>query len=73
MDNIISIYTRKQPCDYLHVTEEQFKKFFDQNWFGTHVWNCEDCIKRYSNANRYLLAELIQQEQVLEEKNDVSE
>lgn len=64
MDNVVSIFTKKEPCEKLLLSNEEFKKFFDTNWAGTHFWYCEDCIKRYTNANRYALAEALEKQAI---------
>ena len=60
MDNVISIFTGQTPCDNLFLPDEDFVKMLKNNseW-GVHIWNCQDCLKRYLNANRETLAEMI--------------
>lgn len=72
MDNVVSIFTGQQPCEYLHVDHEKFRQYFNQNWAGTHMWDCQDCLKRWTNSNRNILADAIEQKYstVVEEQNE---
>lgn len=72
MDNVISIFTGQEPCRYLSVSNEEFKAQFMENWAGTHMWECQDCLKRWTNANRYSLADAIERQYstVVEEQNE---
>ena len=70
MDNVISIFTGEKPCDYLLMDESEFKKQFMQNWAGTHMWECQDCLKRWTNSNRYALADAIEKQYSTLEEQD---
>ena len=73
MSNIVSIFTGQEPCEYLSIDEKQFRKFYKDNWFGTHLWDCQDCIKRYLNLNREAVAQVVQNVIVEGEGQDVSD
>ncbi len=60
MDNVVSIFTGKSPCGNLFLHEEEFSQMLkaDSTW-GIHVWDCQDCLKRYLGSNRESLKEAL--------------
>jgi len=59
MSNVISIFTKEEPCQNLRMPDEDFRQFISKNWTGTHLWDCQDCIARYTTKNRYVLGEAL--------------
>lgn len=66
MDNIISIFTGKPPCDGLSMSKEEFDSFYQtcveegKNNHDSHIDNCLDCTQRYFVDNRVNMQERIQ-------------
>ena len=55
VDNVYSIWTRREPCENMHLTIRQFINFSATDKGSVHVISCHDCSARYSITNKLLI------------------
>lgn len=58
INNVLSIYSRKIPCESLFMTREEFNEFYSscleegKQTHDSHIDTCTDCSQRHYVENR---------------------
>lgn len=61
MDNVVSIFSRKNPCDNLLMSKDEFDAFYascieaGKHKHDSHIDVCTDCSQRYYVENREMM------------------